>query len=144
MSYLLVIRISFIETDSVDLFPQLCVGNDANDATIGQVGGIPPIVSFLASGLDNPLMVKAVTAAMHLLRDDYHNKTAFCNCGGKRATRWNILTQQPLNATCLQSKFTPEIKMVVTASTMSLPFRWGNQTSAHSSLPRQRARYECR
>ena len=63
-------------------FPQLCVGNDANDAIIGQMGGIPPIVSFLGSGLDNPLMVKAVTAAMHLLRDESYNKVMFCNCGG--------------------------------------------------------------
>ena len=106
MSYLCDIRTSFIETDSVKLFPQLCVGNDANDATIGQQGGIPPIVSFLASGLDNPLMVKAVTAAMHLLRDDYHNKITFCNCGGECATPQecleNILTWRPSNAICLQ------------------------------------------
>lgn len=73
----------FIEALHVDLFPQLCVGNDTNAAIIGQLGGIPPIVSFLASGLDDPLTVEAVTAAMHLLRDDFHNKIAFCNCGGE-------------------------------------------------------------
>lgn len=62
---------------------QLCVGNDTNDAIIGELGGIPPIVSLLSSGLDNILMVKAVTAFMHLLRDDSYNKITFCKCGGE-------------------------------------------------------------
>mmetsp|Transcript_776 Transcript_776/g.1813 ORF Transcript_776/g.1813 Transcript_776/m.1813 type:complete len:1425 (+) Transcript_776:58-4332(+) len=64
------------------LISSLCVGNDSNDAIIGKLGGIPPVVSLLASGLDSPAMVKAVTAAMHLVRDVAQNKLIFSSCGG--------------------------------------------------------------
>lgn len=83
MSLLAIYILHLIKALHVDLFPQLCVGNDMNAAVFGQLGGIPYIVSFLASGIDDPLTINAVTAAMHLLRVDFQNKIAFCNCGGE-------------------------------------------------------------
>lgn len=57
--------------------------NNPNVALFGELGGIPPIVRLLASGMENSAMVKAVSAAVHLLRNNSQNKIAFCECGGR-------------------------------------------------------------